>query len=74
MGKTVFFFGKGNIGFSALNGDIVMAVQDDRCVERRMRAEFDHEMSPLGVKDVERVMVGSRPRGLLLDMGLVVNA
>jgi hypothetical protein len=60
MGKTVSLFGKGNIGFSGLNGDIVMTAQDDLGVKRGMRTEFDHQMSPLGAKDVERVMVDPR--------------
>src|SRR6516164_1344648 len=60
--KTVSFLGKVEPRFARPAGDIFVAVQDHLGGERWMPANLDRQMAPVGVKDMERMVVDVRHR------------
>ena len=57
MSKTVSFFGKVDPGFVRLAGHVLMTVQDHLGGERRMPADLDGDMAPIGIEDMKGVVV-----------------
>src|SRR5436853_3663791 len=57
MSKTISFFCKVNPGFARPTGHVFVTVQDHLGGERRMSADLDGDMSPLGIEDMKRVVV-----------------
>jgi len=55
--KTVPLFGEGDFTFLGLTGYIFMTVKDHLSIKGWMRTEFDHEVTPFGVHDVEGIMI-----------------
>lgn len=60
LGETIAFLGKLDAFLSGLTSHVLMSIQDDLCAERRMTAHLDGDMSPIGVENVERVVVHIR--------------
>ena len=63
LGETVVLFREAESLFRPLGGDVLVAVQDDLRPERWMPGQLDGQVAPLGVHDVEGVVVDE---GLLL--------
>ncbi|MBU2611791.1 MAG: hypothetical protein KJ606_12730 [Chloroflexi bacterium] len=60
LGETIAFLGKLDAFLSGLTSHVLMSIQDDLRAERRMTAHLDGDMSPIGVENVERVVVHIR--------------
>jgi hypothetical protein len=57
LSKAIIFFGKRNLALPCLRCHILVSVKDNLSRKRGMGTEFDHEVSPLRVQDMERIMV-----------------
>src|SRR5689334_10927315 len=57
MSKTVSFLGKANSCLVRLAGYVLVPVQDHLHGEGRMPADLDGDMAPLGIEDMEGVVV-----------------
>ena len=57
FGKAIAFFGERKVLTLGFTRDVLMSVEDDHRVERRMRAQLDDDMTPLGVHDMKGIMV-----------------
>jgi len=62
-GEAVALLGEADPGRLGRAGDVLVAVADDLGAERRMAGHLDRDVAPLGIHDVERVVVDV---GLLL--------
>src|SRR6185312_146717 len=67
MSKTVPLFCKVDPGSACLTGYVFMTVQHHLSGERRMAADFDGEVAPIGIEDMKRVMIDVGHRLLSLD-------
>src|SRR5215471_17111787 len=65
LSKAVALFGKPDPGCPCPRRDVLVAVEDDLRRERRVPGHLDRHMTPLGIDDVEAVVVDVR--GLLCD-------
>jgi hypothetical protein len=52
-----------NAATTCLTGDVLVTVQNDLGTERRMSRHLDRDMAPVGIHDVERIMVDERLPG-----------
>src|SRR5215471_12383069 len=57
MSKTVSFLGKANSCFLRLAGHVLMAVEDHLYWKGRMPADFDCDVAPFGIQNVERIVI-----------------
>src|SRR5689334_3146752 len=71
--KAVPFLGKAETRLARLAGDVLMAVQHHLSGERRMPADLDGQMAPVGVEDVERIVVDVRHRLFSFDVVLCIH-
>jgi len=62
-GETVSFFCEGNPLFLCLAGDVFMAIQHDLCSERGMAGQLKSDMSPVGIHDVEGIVIDESSLG-----------
>src|ERR1700740_3166971 len=60
-GKAVSLFGKAEARLARLAGDVFVAVQHHLGGERRMPADLDRQMAPVGVEDVKGIVVDIEP-------------
>jgi len=75
LSKTVAFFGKRKLGLLGLTGHVFMPVEHNLSRERRMRTEFDGQVPPLWIEDMERIMIDVRIGGFRPDVdGATVEA
>src|SRR5207249_3106951 len=68
MSKTISFLGKVDPGLACLAGHVLMTVQHHLGGERRMAADLDGDVAPLGIEDMKRVMIDVGHRLLALDV------
>jgi hypothetical protein len=68
--KQLPYLGKAQARLARLAGDVLMAVQHHLGGERRMPADLDCQMAPVGIKDVERIVVDVRHRLFAFDVVL----
>src|SRR2546427_4631406 len=57
MGKAVSLLAESDACLACLAGDILVAVQHDLSRERRMAADLNGDVAPLGVQNVKRIVV-----------------
>jgi len=60
LGKTIVFLRKGNLVLPCLTSHIFMPVKDNLGSKRGMGTEFDRQVSPLRVQDMEGIMIDVR--------------
>ena len=68
MSEAVSLLGESDSCLAGLAGDVVVAIQHDLRRERRMAAYFDGDVSPLGIENVEGIVVDIGHRLLSLDV------
>src|ERR1700722_2197603 len=68
MSKTISFLCKTDAGFARLASHVLMPVQHHLGGEGRMPADLDSDVAPLGIENMERVMIDVRHRLLPLDV------
>jgi hypothetical protein len=59
MGKAVGLLDKADAGLARLAGDVLMTVEHHLGRERRVAAELDGDVAPLGIEDVKGIVVES---------------
>ena len=59
-GETVALLGEYDPAGRSVRGDVLMPIEHDLGAERRMAGHLDREMPPLGVHDVEGIVVHER--------------
>ena len=60
LGETIAFLGKLEAFLSDLTSHVLMPIQHDLRPKRRMTAHLDGDVSPIGIKNVERVVIHIR--------------
>src|SRR5512133_399292 len=68
MSKTIAIFCKADASFARLACYVLMPVEDHLGGERRMPADLDGDVTPLGIENVKGVVVHIRHRFLSLDV------
>src|SRR4030095_3342759 len=68
VSKTVALLDKVNAGLAGLAGHVFMTIQDHLGRKRRMPADLDGHMPPVGVEKMKRVMIDVGHRFLPLQM------
>src|ERR1700694_3399576 len=66
MSKTVSFLCKADAGLARLASHVLMTIQHHLGGERRMAADLDGDVAPVGIEDMERVMIDVGHRFLSL--------
>ena len=74
IGKTIALFCKGYIAAYCLTRHVLVAIEHDRGVKRRVGAKIDGKMAPLGIHDVKRVVVDVGIRDFIDNVWLSVVA
>jgi len=72
MRKTVALLGEADSSLAGLTGHLLMTVQDHLGGERRMSADLDGDVPPLGVEGMKRVVVHIGLLALQVMMGAYV--
>jgi hypothetical protein len=57
LGKTIVFFGKRNLALPGLASHILMSIEDNLSGKGRMGTEFDRQVPPLRVQNMEGIMI-----------------
>src|SRR4051812_28205733 len=60
LSEAVVLLGKGEMALGGSAGDVLVPVQDDLCSERRMPRHLDRDVPPLGIHDVEGIVIDVR--------------
>ena len=60
LGKTIVFLGKWNLSRAGLTRDILMPIEDNLSGKGGMGTEFDRQVAPLRIQDVEGIVLDVR--------------
>jgi len=68
LGKTIVFLGKGDLALAGLTSYILMPIENNLSRKRGMGTEFDGQVAPLRVQDMEGIMIDVRDLLLMFVM------